>query len=76
MKFILYIVLIGLGLGGLVGGTLYNNYQSEIFLGMVAPLLLSIVSILWSESSFKKSPQHLTNTLIKSFIVRAIFLAL
>ena len=76
MKFIVYMVLIGLGIVGLVGGTLYNNYLSEIFLGMVAPLLLSIVSILWSDSSFKKSPQHLTNTLIKSFIMRAIFLAL
>jgi hypothetical protein len=68
-------VLIGLGIFGLVGGTIYNNYTSEIFLGMAAPLLLSIVSIMWSESSFKKSPQHLTNTLVKSFIVRAIFLA-
>jgi len=76
MKFILYMILIGLGISGLAGGTIYNNYISEIFLGMAAPLLLSIVSIMWSESSFKKSPQHLTNTLIKSFIVRAIFLAL
>ena len=69
-------ILVGLGLAGLIGGTFYSNYFSEIFLGMVAPLLLSIVSILWSESSFKKSPQILTNTLIKTFIARAIFFAL
>ena len=65
-----------IGLAGLVGGTFFNDYSSEIFLGMVAPLLLSIVSVLWSESSFKKSPQMLTNTLIKTFIARAIFFAL
>lgn len=69
-------VLIGLGSSGLIGGTIYSNYFSEIFLGMAAPLLLSIVSVLWNESSFKKSPQQLTNTLIKTFIARVVFFAI
>ena len=68
-------ILIGLGLTGLLSGTLFSAYSSEIFLGMLAPLLLSILSILWNENSFKKDSQKLTNTLIKSFMVRAVFFA-
>lgn len=76
MKFILYTILVGFGLAGILGGTFVSSYSNEIFLGMIAPLLLSIVSILWYETSVKKSPQQLTNTLIKTFIARAVFFAL
>jgi len=76
MKYTISIILLGLGLSGLVGGTLYPHYVNEIFLGMIAPLLVSLVSIRNSKKVFKDSPQKLTATLTKSFFVKMVVYAL
>lgn len=76
MKYIISIVLFGLGIAGLISGTVYPQYLSEIFIGMAAPLLVSIFSIQLNKSTFSKSPEKLTSTLIKSFIFKMIFFAI
>ena len=75
MKFILSIIFIGLGIAGLIGGVFYNQYIYEIFLGMIAPLIVSTISIQISKNVFKKSPQKLTASLTKSFFMKMVFFA-
>ena len=76
MKYILYIILLGLGISGLVGGTIYPQYISEIFLGMVAPLLVTVFSIFWIEKVFKTDKEILTATMAKSFFIKMVLFAL
>lgn len=75
MKYIISIILLGLGLSGLIGGTLYPEFIAEIFLGMAAPLLVSIISIILNKNTFSKAPDKLTAVLIKSLIFKMIFFA-
>ena len=76
MKYILFIVLLGLGIAGLIGGTIYTQYLSEIFLGMVSPLLVTIFSIFWIDKVFKTDKEKLTATMAKSFFIKMVLFAL
>lgn len=76
MKHILYIILLGLGIAGLVGGTIYPQYINEVFLGMTAPLLVAIFSIYWIEKVFKIDKEKLTATMTKSFLIKMVLFAL
>jgi hypothetical protein len=76
MKFIFAILILGLGIAGLIGGSLYPQYISEIFLGMLAPLLVSIISILQINNVGKKDPQKITAAITKSFLFKMIFFAI
>jgi len=76
MKFIISIIILGLGISSLVGGTIYSQYLSEIFLGMVAPLLVTIFSIFWIEKVFKTDKEKVTATMTKSFFVKMVLFAL
>ena len=40
MKYIVSILFLGLGIAGLISGLLYQQYINEIFLGMIAPLIV------------------------------------
>lgn len=75
MKFILSITFLGFGIAGLMGGVLFDQYIYEIFLGMIAPLIVGTISIQLSKNVFKKSPQKLTASLTKSFFMKMIFFA-
>lgn len=75
MRYIISIILIGVGIAGLVSGTFYPHYKIEIFIGMLSPLMISIISIQLTKNIFSKNPEKLTSTLIKSFIFKMIFFA-
>ena len=75
MKYIVSIILLGVGIAGLTVGTFYPQYQSEIFFGMIAPLLVSIISIQLSKHTFINKPEKLTAILIKLFTFKMIFFA-
>ncbi|MFQ6678601.1 MAG: hypothetical protein ACE5D0_09830 [Fidelibacterota bacterium] len=72
IKFAIFISLFCLGTFGLIVGGMESNYR-EIFLGMIAPLIIGIVSILFISDVQKKSPEKVTNILIKTFLVKMIF---
>ena len=76
MKFILYIILLGLGIAGLFGGWIISQYVDEVFLGMTAPLLVTIFSIFWIEKVFKTDKEKLTATMAKSFFIKMVLFAL
>jgi len=76
MKYILSIILLGFGISGLVGGTIYSQYLSEIFLGMIAPLLVTVISIIWINKVFKADPEKITATMTKSFFIKMVLIAL
>jgi hypothetical protein len=76
MKFIISIVILGLGISGLVVGTVFPQYSNEILLGMIAPLLVSIFSIQLVKRANSASPKKLTATLTKSFFIKMVLFAL
>ena len=76
MKYILSIILLGLGIAGLLSGLIYKQFVNEIFLGMIAPLVVGIFSIQISNKVFEKSPEKLTATLSKSFLIKMVLYAL
>ena len=76
MKFIVSILILGLGISGLGGGMLFPGYINEIFLGMISPLLVTIVSIIWIKKVFKNNPEKLTAVMTKSFLIKMVLFAL
>jgi len=76
MKFIVSIIILGLGITGLIGGTIFSDYFIEIFLGMTAPLLVTIISILWIKKVFKIDPEKTTVTMTKAFFIKMVLFAL
>ena len=76
MKFIISIIILGLGISGLFSGTVFPEYIIEIFLGMFAPLLVSVLSIIWIDKVYKDDPEKTTSVLTKSFFIKMVFFAL
>ena len=76
MKFIVSIIILGFGITGLVGGTIFSEYFIEILLGMTAPLLVTIISILWIKKVFKIDPEKTTATMTKAFFIKMVLFAL
>lgn len=75
MIYIISIILLGLGIAGIVSGFLLYQYVNEIFIGMLAPLIVSIISIQISKNVFEKSPEKLTASLTKSFFLKMVIYA-
>ena len=76
MKFVVSIIILGLGISGLVGSTFFPQYIVEIFIGMIAPLLVTIFSIVWIKNVFKTDPEKITATMTKSFFIKMVLFAL
>lgn len=76
MKFIISILILGLGISGLVSGTIFPQYIKEIFIGMIAPLLVAIFSIAWIKNVSKADPGKITATMTKSFFIKMVLFAL
>ena len=76
MKFIISILFLGFGISGLIGVTIFPEYFIEIILGMLAPLLVSIISIIQINNLYKNDPQKITATITKSFLFKMIFFAI
>ena len=76
MKFIVSIIILGLGISGLVGGAIFPQYIKEIFIGMTAPLLVTVFSILWINKVFKLDSTKVTAVMTKSFFIKMVLFAL
>ena len=76
MKYIIAIILLGFGIAGLVSSIFYPQYVNEIFLGMVAPLLISIISIYFVKRGHSISSEKVTAILTKSFLIKMVLFAL
>ena len=76
MKYIISIIALGLGISGIVSGILYPQYINEIFLGMAAPLLVTILSISFIKRTYFISPRKVTETITKSFLIKMILFGL
>lgn len=72
IQFLIYLSVFCIGTWGLIVGVL-DQFAKEIFLGMMAPLIVGIISILVLLAMHKKSPERVTNVLIKSFGIKMIF---
>lgn len=72
IKFSVYISVFCLGTWGLIAGGI-EQYFKEIFIGMIAPLIIGVVSVLYISYIQKKSQEKLTNILLKAFMGKMIF---
>jgi hypothetical protein len=61
-----------IGLWGITSNLLYEDYIIEIFLGMIAPLLIGVFSIMTTTAKFKKEPENLTKAMTKNFFIKII----
>ena len=76
MKFIISIIILGFGISGLIGSTIFSEYFIEILLGMTAPLFVTVFSILWIKKVFKVDPEKTTATMTKAFFIKMVLFAL
>ena len=76
MKFIISILILGFGISGLISGTIFPGYFTEILLGMIAPLLVTVISIIWINKVFKVDPEKTTATMTKAFFIKMVLFAL
>lgn len=76
MKFIVSIIILGFGISGLIGGTIFPEYFIEILFGMTAPLLVTVFSIIWINKVFKTDPKKTTSTMTKAFFIKMVLFAL
>lgn len=72
IKFSIYISVFCLGTFGLIAGGM-EQYFKEIFLGMISPLVIGVLSIFYIDDIQKKSPEKLTNVILKMFVGKMIF---
>jgi hypothetical protein len=72
IKFSIYISVFCLGTFGLIAGGM-EQYFKEIFLGMISPLVIGVLSIFYIDGIQKKSPEKMTNVILKMFVGKMIF---
>ena len=68
IQFSIFVSIFCLGTWGLIVGGI-EEYAKEIFLGMIAPLLIGIGSIFLLSIANQKSPENVNRVMVKSFIV-------
>ena len=71
IQFSIFIGVFCLGTWGLIAGGMMQ-YAKEIFLGMIAPLIIGVISITYISIINKKTPGKVTNVLYKSFAIKMI----
>lgn len=71
IQFSILLVVFCLGTWGLIVIGMMD-FAKEIFLGMIVPLIIGVLSILSISIVHKKSPEKVTNVMIKSFAVKMI----
>ncbi len=74
VHFLIFVTVFCLGTWGLIVGGI--GYAKEIFLGMIAPLLIGTVSISFLFNSHQKAPENVTKVMIKSFAAKMIIYGL
>ena len=70
--FAIFLIFLCFGSWLFVSKVFFEEYFIEIFLGMVAPLIIGLISVFKIKSIFLNFPQKLTSFMIKSFVVKMI----
>ncbi len=73
MKFLLYLSLFTFGSWGLLAGLLPADKTLELFLGMIGPYLVGIITVVLIRKTISKSPELLNDLMLKSFFSKILF---
>lgn len=74
IQFLIFLGVFCLGTWGLIVGGI--GYTKEIFLGMIAPLIIGIMSIILLSIAHQKSSEKVNKIMIKLFAGKMVFYAL
>ena len=74
IQFLIFLGVFCLGTLGLIVGSI--GYTKEIFLGMIAPLIIGIMSIIQLSIAHQKSSEKVNKIMIKLFAGKMVFYAL
>ena len=69
MKLIIYISMVCVGTWGLLSAA-FPDYVKEIFLGMVLPWLISLISIVKTRSVYNLNPEKLIKHMTTSMLMK------
>ena len=72
MKLFLYGLIASAGILGLLAG-FFPQYQIEIFLGWILPVLAGIVTIYFVINGAEKGPLHVTKSLAIGFAIKMVY---
>ncbi len=75
-RFSIWILMGSVGLWGLLSAILGPGFVMPGFWGMAGPLLMGVITVELVVRTFNRSPEKLTNMMIKSFAGKMIFYAL
>lgn len=76
IKIVISIILFCIGIWGILSGLFFPGYKSEIFLGMILPLLIGIYSISVNKYIYNKTPEKLTRAMVINFFLKLIIYGL
>lgn len=74
--FLTSLIIFCLGSFGILSGIFFEEYKIEIFLGMIMPLTVGILTVILSYKVYLKDPEKLTGWMIKSFFGKMIIYGL
>ena len=72
MKLFLYGLAASAGILGLAAG-FYPEYQFELFLGWIIPVLAGVATIYFVLDAAKKDAQLVTKTIAKGFVIKMVY---
>lgn len=73
MRILLYITLFSFGSWGLAAGLLTAVSANDLFFSMAGPWLMGVLTLYFSQRTFKSDPEKLTSTMIKGFFGKILF---
>lgn len=76
MRIPLYLTLLCLGTWGLLSGLLYPAWTGEIFLGMVAPWLVGLLTLTSARRVWRSDPAKLTSLMGRGLVFKMVFYGL
>lgn len=76
IRFLLSLIIFCLGSFGILSGIFFEEYKTEIFLGMIMPLIVGILTVISIYKIYLTDPGKLTGWMIKSFFGKMIIYGL
>ena len=73
MKLIIYMFFFTLGSWGLAAGLFFPAFRWEMFLGMIAPLVIGLLTLFCEKKIYDRNPEDLTPFMLKAFAGKMIF---
>ena len=72
MKLFLYGLMVSAGILGLAAG-FYPEYQIELFLGWILPVLAGVATMYFVLGASKKDAQLVTKTIATGFVIKMVY---